>query len=89
MLDPPSTRLVTRSMRGWNIYPTANEEQIPEGIVPVGEPITIERVSAIEVLLWTHVNSETMALVLWRHTLYLVKEDDLETRTMRVFRAGR
>jgi hypothetical protein len=88
MLDPPSTRVVTQPIRAWNIYTPADEEHISEGIVPVGEPVTIERLSGIEVLLWTHVKSETMALVLWRHTLYLVKEDDLETRTMRVIRSN-
>ena len=88
MLDPPSNRLVIRSIRAWNIDPPADQEHIPEGIVSVGEPITIEPLSGIEVLLWTHVNSETRALVLWRHTLYLVKEDDLETRTMRVIRSA-
>jgi len=88
MLNPPSTRLVIRSIRAWNIDPAADQEHIPAGVEPVGEPITIETPSGIEVLLWTHVKSETMALVSWRHTLYLVKEVDLETRTMRVIRSN-
>ena len=87
MLDPPSTRLVTRSIHAWNIDPPADQEHIPDGVEPVGEPITIETLSGIEVL-WTHVKSETMALVCWRDTLYLVEEDDLETRTMRVIRSN-
>jgi hypothetical protein len=85
-VGPAKSRLVIRSIRAWNIDPPADQEHIPEGVEPVDEPITIETLSGIEVLLWTHVKSETMALVCWRHTLYLVKEDDLETRTMRVVR---
>ena len=84
MFDPPSTRVVTQAIRAWNTYAPADAEHIPEGIVPMGEPIVIEPITAIEVLLWTDVRGETMALVSWRHTLYLVGEDDLEKRTIRI-----
>jgi hypothetical protein len=58
-------------------------------VAPVGEPILIEPFEEVQFLRRTKVSGETMALVCWRDTLYLVREDDMETRTMRVFRAGR
>jgi hypothetical protein len=88
MVDPPSIRLVTQAIRAWNIFPPADEEHIPNEMVPRGEPIVIEPITAIEVMLWTHVGEETMALVSWRHALYLVGEDDLEKGTMRVIRSN-
>ena len=55
-------------------------------MAPVGEPVVIEPFEEIHVLQWTTVSGEVMALVSWRETLYLVADDDLEKRTMRVFR---
>jgi hypothetical protein len=58
-------------------------------ITPVGQAVLIEPFEEIHVLRWTSVYGEPMALIAWRDTLYLVDEDDLEGRTMRVFRAAR
>jgi hypothetical protein len=63
MLDPPSARVVKEAIHAWNDFPPADVEHIPDGILPVGEPILIEPITAIEVLLWTHVQGQTMALV--------------------------
>ena len=89
-MDSASTRRVKQAIRAWKTDLPADAEHIRQGaIVPVGEPVEIEPFEEIHVLRWTRVGVGTMALVSWRETLYLVAEDDLEERTMRVFRAGR
>ena len=51
--------------------------------------MVIEPFEEIQILRWTRVGVGTMAVVSWRDALYLVAEDDLEERTMRVLRRGR
>jgi hypothetical protein len=59
------------------------------GFAGKGESVEIEPFEEIRLLRWTRVSVGTMALVSWRDALYVVAKDDLEERTMRVFRAGR
>jgi hypothetical protein len=51
-------------------------------VAPVGEPILINRREEVEVLRRVCVRGEVMALVSWCDSLFLVNEDDLETRTV-------
>jgi hypothetical protein len=86
-LHPPDNRRVKQAIRAWKTDVPGEQEHIPTGaIAPVGEPVVIEPFEEIHVLRWTTVSREVMALVSWRETLYLVADDDLEKRTMRVFR---
>lgn len=86
-MDPPDSRRVKQAIRVWKADLPAEQEHIPKGtITPVGEPVEIEPFEEIHVLRWTSVYGETMALISWRDTLYLVDEDDLQDRTMRLFR---
>ena len=88
-MDPPSIRRVKKALRAWTPRLFDSAEQIPIGpVAPVGEPILIEPFEEIQFLRRTKVSGEAMALVCWRDALYLVKEDDLETRTMRVVRSN-
>jgi hypothetical protein len=89
-LDPPSTLRVKQPLRAWKADLPAEAGNILLGaIVPVGESVEIEPFEEIRVLRWIRVGVGTMALVSWRDALYLVAKDDLEERTMRVFRPGR
>jgi hypothetical protein len=89
-LDPPDNRRVKQPLRAWKTDLPAEAEPIrQETIVPIGESAEIEPFEEIRVLRWIRVGAGTMALVSWRDALYLVAKDDLEERTMRVFRAGR
>ena len=89
-MDPPDNRRVKQSLRAWTTDLPAEAEHISRGpIVPVGGAVEIEPFEELHVLRWTRVGAGTMALVSWRDALYLVAEDDLEERTMRVFRSGR
>ena len=84
-MDPPDSRRVKQAIRAWKADLPDELEHIPTGpITPVGEPVLIEPFEEIHVLRSTIVYGEPMALISWRDALYLVDEDDLERRTMRV-----
>jgi hypothetical protein len=86
-VDPANTRRVKQSIRAWKTDLPGEQEHIPKGtITPVGEPVLIEPFEEIHVLRWTSVYGEDMALISWRDMLYLVADDDLKERTMRVWR---
>jgi hypothetical protein len=69
-------------MRAWTTDPVGEEEHISTApIVSVGEPVVIEPFEEIHVLRWARVG-RGKALVLWRDSLYLVDEDDLQDRTL-------
>jgi hypothetical protein len=88
-VDPPSILRVKKALRAWTPRSSDIGELIPVGpVAPVGEPILIEPFEEVQFLRRTNVSGETMALVCWRDALYLVREDDLETRTMRVIRSN-
>ena len=79
-----------QAIRGWKPQLSDIAELILKGpIAPVGEPVLIEPFEEIQVLRRTMVNGETMALICWHDTLYLVIDKDLEERTIRVFRSSR
>jgi hypothetical protein len=86
-LDPANSRRVKQSIRAWKTDVPGEQEHIPKGtITPVGQAVLIEPFEEIHVLRWTSVYGEDMALISWRDALYLVDEEDLQDRTMRVFR---
>ena len=83
-------RRVTHALRAWKAGLSDVAELIPLGpVAPIGEPVLIQPFEEVEVLRRTSVSKEIMVLVSWRDTLYLVNKDDLDERTMRVFRSGR
>ena len=83
-------RRVKHALRAWKAGLSDVAELIPLGpVAPIGEPILIQPFEEVEVLRRTGVSGEIMVLVSWGDTLYLVTEDNLEERTMRVFRGGR
>ena len=83
-------RRVKQAMYAWKTGLPDVSEHIPKGTIePVGEPIVIEPFEEIHLLRWTSVSGYAMALVSWCDTLYLVAEEDLEYRTMRMFRSLR
>ena len=87
-MDPQETHWVKQTLRAWKAGLSDIEELTTVGPTePVGEPILIERFEEIQVLRRTSVSGETMALISWRDTVLLVIDQDLETRTIRVFRS--
>jgi hypothetical protein len=86
-------RRVKKAVQAWKTnlsYAGTPVKPITAGpIIPVGEPVLIWPLEEVHVLRRTRIWEETMALVSWCDRLYLVTDHDLETRTMRVFRAGR
>ena len=86
-MDPPDNRRVKQAIRAWRTDLPDEQEHLSKGaIVPVGEPVEIEPFEEIHVLRWTSIGGEAMALVSLRDALYIVTEDDLEQRTIRVFK---
>jgi hypothetical protein len=89
-LEPSSIRRVKQAIRAWKPELSDTTELIPKGtIAPVGEPVSIDRFEEIEVLRSTRCKGEALALICWRDALYLVTEEDLEKRTIRVFKSLR
>jgi hypothetical protein len=78
-------RRVKQALRVWKAGLSDVLEQIPDGpIAPIGEPILIGPFEEVQVYRRTRVSEETMALISWRDTLYLVIDQDLTNRTIRL-----
>jgi hypothetical protein len=89
-MDPPESRQVTQAIHAWRVDRHASKGHLLKiGIGPVDEPIVIAPLEEIRVLWWTAVSGETMAVVSFLGTVYLVREDDVEQRTKRVFTSQR
>jgi hypothetical protein len=83
-------RRVKQPLRAWKASFSDHADFIPIGPIETpGEPFLIQPLEEVEVLRSTCVSGEIMVVVSCRDMLYLVSEDDLEERTMRVFRSGR
>jgi hypothetical protein len=89
-MDPPDSSEVTQAIRAWRLGHRASKEPVPKmAIGPMGDTVVIEPFQEIRILFWTDVTGEVMALVSWCNALYMVTEDDVEQRTMRVSRSAR
>ena len=63
ILDPSRTRQVMLAIHAWQTKLFDDEEYTLEGsIMPLGELVMIEPLSAVLVLLWIKFNREAMAL---------------------------
>jgi hypothetical protein len=89
-LGPPHTRVVKQPLRAWQTDLPTETEHIPRGpIAPLGEHVVIEAFEEVLALPWAIASDgQTMALVCWGDALYLVLENDLQERTIRVLRWG-
>jgi hypothetical protein len=87
---PSERRRVKQAIPVWKANLPEDFEHLPAGpIAPVGELIWVDAFEELRVVRRTRNRGEKMVLVAWDGSLYLVSEDDLEERTIRVFRAFR
>jgi hypothetical protein len=85
LLVSKERRRVKHAVQAWKTrLPDGPTAETSSSVKPVGEPVLIWPLEEIEVLRWIRMNEELMALVLWRDTLYLVTDHDLEAQTIRV-----
>ena len=89
-MDSLDNRRVKKALRAWRAELQDVEEHLQkESIFPAGEPEVIEPFEEIRVLRWINLGWQTMALVSWGDVPFLVTEDELERRTIRVFKWAR